>query len=561
MNMAETARPGNPGSWSPDARRLLESSTIRVVPAAGSPTGGPAPHGRPLPRWLGFGVARQDRPTRPGPPGQSLSEWLCALTAEQQPLARRVRQSLAIIEHAMDLYDGPLPLACQARLSSQNGPPPGDGAGDGDPASSVPSSPSGLLAHSGTGGPAGAGGQRGFLAGARPVPRPGAELASWVLARLASPSSVAVSFNGGKDCTVLLHLFAAVFLRRLQFLVYLLDSGEAATASAGTCLCRAAGDLPPDPSQSSLSLGATCSLVAGLPSCFQYRLTSDMLGSGALAREVDRLHGCALGASGRPGPAAGRHSGTGTPDGAGAEDGPPAHGSGLAYRTAGFCIADEEPIPRISEFVDQSIDGYHLDWTLLRSDAFGCSMKAALAGLLEASPHLGAILMGTRKTDPHGEYVSPLSPTDRDWPQFMRVNPVLEWSQPDVWSFLRGLGVPYCSLYDLGYTSIGSHANTFPNPWLAVLPDLPLDGVAGWDDPSAGRAFRVVRDLAAVCRCRPSFEAELRAFLPGAPAECIAAEECTACGKIICRSFLPAYCLQDDLKERDGRYRKSPAGC
>lgn len=48
----------------------------------------------------------------------------------------------------------------------------------------------------------------------------------------------------------------------------------------------------------------------------------------------------------------------------------------------------------------------------------------------------------------------------------MRLNPLLEWSYHDVWHYIHLNSVPYCSLYDRGYTSIGNRANTVPNPHL-----------------------------------------------------------------------------------------------
>jgi FAD synthetase len=65
------------------------------------------------------------------------------------------------------------------------------------------------------------------------------------------------------------------------------------------------------------------------------------------------------------------------------------------------------------------------------------------------------------------EDLLPVQPTDNGWPVFIRVHPILEWNHADVWAFLRSTGLPHCSLYDEGFTSLGGTDDTCRNPSLA----------------------------------------------------------------------------------------------
>ena len=93
-------------------------------------------------------------------------------------------------------------------------------------------------------------------------------------------------------------------------------------------------------------------------------------------------------------------------------------------------------------------------------------MKEAFAAYLSDYPAVKAIFVGTRRTDPHGAALKSFDPTDRGWPPFMRIHPVIDWHYAEIWAFIRELGIPYCGLYDMGYTSLGGTTDTHPNPAL-----------------------------------------------------------------------------------------------
>uniref|UniRef100_A0A914WH12 FAD synthase n=1 Tax=Plectus sambesii TaxID=2011161 RepID=A0A914WH12_9BILA len=127
-------------------------------------------------------------------------------------------------------------------------------------------------------------------------------------------------------------------------------------------------------------------------------------------------------------------------------------------------IAPQSVFPETEQFIQETCRRYNLSLVQLPSP-----IKAALTELKLSRPGITAVFMGSRATDPNVFHPDPLAWTDPDWPRYLRAQPIIEWSYSTVWRFLRDLSVPYCRLYDRGYTSMGAKDSTGPNEALRYV--------------------------------------------------------------------------------------------
>ncbi|KAI9842509.1 MAG: hypothetical protein M1837_007103 [Sclerophora amabilis] len=137
------------------------------------------------------------------------------------------------------------------------------------------------------------------------------------------------------------------------------------------------------------------------------------------------------------------------------------HPTLLPPRLQSVYIVSPHPFTEVDGFVDRSAEAYFLDVA-----RYTKPMKEAFETYLKECSRVKAIFVGTRRSDPHGAHLTHFDKTDHGWPDFMRIHPVIDWHYAEIWTFIRQLEIPYCPLYDLGFTSLGGTTDTSPNPAL-----------------------------------------------------------------------------------------------
>jgi len=160
----------------------------------------------------------------------------------------------------------------------------------------------------------------------------------------------------------------------------------------------------------------------------------------------------------------------------------------------------EEPCPQTHAIFFDSADDFDevkafVSWVvgslgLRMSTIKGKSFREGMSDLVSSG--MRAVVMGQRRADPWMDEVTAFSPSSAGWAPFLRVNPIIDWSYSHVWLFLRAFELPYCSLYDAGYTSLGCIRTTFRNPALR-RPDGSYDAAYALKDGELERDGRGAR--------------------------------------------------------------------
>lgn len=190
----------------------------------------------------------------------------------------------------------------------------------------------------------------------------------------------------------------------------------------------------------------------------------------------------------------------------------------------------EETFSTLEEFIVSTSTRYHLSLYENQRE-HGITMPVAFERFLQLYPETKAIVIGIRHTDPYGEYLKPIQPTDSNWPDFIRLQPLLHWKLTNIWSFLLYSGEPISGLYGVGFTSIGSINSTMPNPHLKESNIVSRESMFEWEIKHSfqGSQSPNVSPLSSEDqKLLDSFEDR----------------------------YLPGWYLTDDSLERDGRIKK-----
>jgi len=100
----------------------------------------------------------------------------------------------------------------------------------------------------------------------------------------------------------------------------------------------------------------------------------------------------------------------------------------------------------------------------IATDPIQCCTDLKIRPLKDKIRQLGGqVLLSGVRADEHPSRHQRFWKEQRQDPDYLQVNPILYWTEMDVWSFHLSRDIPYCPLYDQGYRSLGCRPCTNPS--------------------------------------------------------------------------------------------------
>lgn len=123
--------------------------------------------------------------------------------------------------------------------------------------------------------------------------------------------------------------------------------------------------------------------------------------------------------------------------------------------------------PEVMAFRDRMVAEWGIDLSVARptvelegyplaEDVVSCCRDLKVEPLKAAvrETETSHLLTGIRR-DEHPDRKDRQSFEPRTDPDHVMVNPILDWTETDIWAFHDRFGLPHCELYDQGYRSLG----------------------------------------------------------------------------------------------------------
>ncbi|KII65651.1 FAD synthase [Thelohanellus kitauei] len=145
----------------------------------------------------------------------------------------------------------------------------------------------------------------------------------------------------------------------------------------------------------------------------------------------------------------------------------------------------DDPFEELDNFIYQTVAYYGPK--LVELDV-SVDFRASCFEFSSLYPDKYVCIMGTRLSD--GKKLESIQKTDDDWPYFLRIHPLLDFTYEDIWSYIYRYDVPFCQLYNQGYTSLGPKSITKKNENLRIDGTEVYKSACELKDADSERKFR-----------------------------------------------------------------------